>query len=108
MLADRLSLSGGMWDLAANLDLNLVGYFIAGLFVLTWAVALAIWRFGRIEERWSAHLQQPSVAGAMTIARAASPLDVRDLDDVAAAVREAGGRLTAPRRAVWRPCSRRR
>ena len=59
MLADRLSLSGGIWDFATNLDLNLVGYFIVGLFVVTWAVALAVWRFGRIEERWSAHLQQP-------------------------------------------------
>ena len=27
---------------------------IVGLFVATWAVALAVWRFGRIEERWSA------------------------------------------------------
>jgi high-affinity nickel-transport protein len=24
------------------------------VFVLTWAVALAIWRFGRIEQRWDA------------------------------------------------------
>jgi nickel/cobalt transporter (NiCoT) family protein len=59
ILADRLSLTGGIWDFASNLDLNLVGYFIVGLFVVTWAVALAIWHFGRIEERWSAHLQQP-------------------------------------------------
>jgi len=27
-----------------------------GLFVLAWAVALAVWRFGRIEERWSSDL----------------------------------------------------
>ena len=26
---------------------------IVGLFVLTWAVAVAVWRFGRIEERWA-------------------------------------------------------
>jgi high-affinity nickel-transport protein len=25
---------------------------IAGVFVLTWVVALAIWRFGKIEQRW--------------------------------------------------------
>ena len=29
---------------------------IVGMFVATWAVALSVWRFGRIEERWSAHL----------------------------------------------------
>jgi len=26
------------------------------MFVGTWAVALLVWRFGRIEERWSTHL----------------------------------------------------
>jgi high-affinity nickel-transport protein len=24
-----------------------------GLFVVTWLVALAVWRFGRIEQRWT-------------------------------------------------------
>src|SRR5690349_4099107 len=47
VLADRLRLHGGVWDFATNLDLNLVGYFIVGLFVVTWAVALAVWRYGR-------------------------------------------------------------
>ncbi len=35
-------------------DLSMVGFAIVGLFVATWAIALAVWRFGRIEERWSA------------------------------------------------------
>ena len=56
VLAEKLSLSGGMWDVVAAVDLNYVGYAIAALFVMTWAVALAVWRFGRIEERWSARL----------------------------------------------------
>jgi high-affinity nickel-transport protein len=59
VLADKLSLSGGVWDLVANLDLNLVGYAIVGLFVATWAIALAVWRFGHIEERWSVGLRRP-------------------------------------------------
>ena len=29
---------------------------IVGLFVVAWLVALAVWRFGRIEERWGADL----------------------------------------------------
>src|SRR5215208_2303344 len=56
VLAERLSLSGGVWDVVAAVDLNYVGYAIAALFVVTWAVAVAVWRFGRIEERWTAHL----------------------------------------------------
>jgi high-affinity nickel-transport protein len=59
ILAEKLSLTGGIWDFASNLDLNLVGYFIVGLFVVTWVLALAIWRFARIEERWTTHLQEP-------------------------------------------------
>jgi high-affinity nickel-transport protein len=64
VLADRLSLHGGVWDFASGLDLNLVGYFIVGLFVATWAIALAVWRFGRIEERWTAHLEQSGSGAA--------------------------------------------
>jgi high-affinity nickel-transport protein len=56
VLAEKRSLSGQPWDFVSALDLNLVGYAIAVLFVLTWAVALAVWRFGRIEERWSVGL----------------------------------------------------
>ena len=38
-----------------------VGFVIVGLFVATWALALAVWRYGRIEERWGAalHEQRP-------------------------------------------------
>jgi nickel/cobalt transporter (NiCoT) family protein len=57
VFTDKLSLTGGVWDFFANLDLNHVGYVIAGLFVLTWAVALSIWHFGRIEEKWTAKLR---------------------------------------------------
>ena len=42
-----------------TLDLNLVGYMVVGLFVLTWALALAVWRFGRIEQRWGAGIRRP-------------------------------------------------
>jgi nickel/cobalt transporter (NiCoT) family protein len=57
VLADKLSLSGGLWDLVAKLDLNLVGYAIVGMFVVTWAIALSVWHFGRIEERWSSRVR---------------------------------------------------
>jgi high-affinity nickel-transport protein len=54
VLADRLGLSGQPWDTLAGLDLNYVGYAIVALFVITWLIAVAVWRLGRIEERWSA------------------------------------------------------
>jgi high-affinity nickel-transport protein len=51
--AEKLSLNGRFWDWVSGIDLNAVGYIVAGLFVATWAIALAIWRFARIEERWA-------------------------------------------------------
>jgi len=53
VLAERLSLTGGVWNMVDRLDLNTVGFVIVRLFAVTWAGAVAIWRFGRIEERWS-------------------------------------------------------
>jgi high-affinity nickel-transport protein len=56
VFTDRLRLNGGVWDFFTNLDLNYVGYVIVGLFAMTWAVAFAIWRLGRVEEKWTAGL----------------------------------------------------
>ncbi len=56
ILTDRFSIDSGPLAAVGNLDLNYVGYLIVGLFVLAWVVALAVWRFARIEDRWTAHL----------------------------------------------------
>ena len=56
ILSEKLSIHAGPLAWIGALDLNYVGFAIIGLFVLTWVVALAVWRFGRIEERWTADL----------------------------------------------------
>ena len=56
VLADKLTLTGQPWDFVSGLDLNYVGYAIVAVFALTWIAALAVWRFGRIEEKWAAGL----------------------------------------------------
>jgi high-affinity nickel-transport protein len=53
LVVDRLGVESGPLVWVASLDLGYVGFGIVGLFVLTWALALAVWRFGRIEERWT-------------------------------------------------------
>jgi nickel/cobalt transporter (NiCoT) family protein len=50
----ELGLRGAPWSWLSGVDLNTIGYMMVALFVLTWAVALTVWRFGRIEDRWSA------------------------------------------------------
>jgi high-affinity nickel-transport protein len=57
LVASQLELSGSFWGWLERIDLNALGFVIVGLFVLTWAVALSVWRFGRIEERFSARLE---------------------------------------------------
>jgi len=52
VLATQLELSGGFWDYASGFDLNRAGFLIVGIFVGIWVLALGIWRFGRVEERW--------------------------------------------------------
>jgi high-affinity nickel-transport protein len=41
----------------STLDLNMLGFLIVGLFVVTWLVAVLVWRYGRIEEKWAAALR---------------------------------------------------
>jgi len=52
VIAKQLNLTGGFWNYAASFNLNSAGYIIVALFALVWIVALALWRFGKIEERW--------------------------------------------------------
>ena len=54
ILQNQLGLTGGFWAWIATLDLNKLGFAIVGMFVLVWLLALAVWRFGHIERRWSA------------------------------------------------------
>lgn len=57
LLADKADLHGAFWDWISSLDLNTVGFVIVGLFFATWAAALAVWKLGRIEEKWTAVLR---------------------------------------------------
>ncbi len=52
--ADQLDITTGPLAAVASLDLNLVGYAIVAMFVLTWVIALSVWQFAHIEEKWSA------------------------------------------------------
>ena len=57
LLASQLNLSGSFWNWFENIDINILGFVIVAMFVLTWAIALSVWHYGRIEERWSASIE---------------------------------------------------
>ena len=54
LIGSEYNLSGGFWAFMGNLDINKAGLVIVAIFVLTWIAALAIWRFGKIEQKWDA------------------------------------------------------
>ncbi|MFJ1702521.1 HoxN/HupN/NixA family nickel/cobalt transporter [Kitasatospora sp. NPDC088346] len=60
LLGEKLEITSGPVGWIAELDLNLVGYAIVGLFVLTWIGAVAYWKFGRVEQKWSAAVREPA------------------------------------------------
>jgi high-affinity nickel permease len=51
------SQNSGFWGFMFNFNINTAGFVIVGMFIVTWAAAMAIWRFAHIEEKWSARLQ---------------------------------------------------
>ena len=64
LLASELHLHGGFWADVAGFNINTAGFVIVGVFVATWLFALAIWRLGRIEQRWqpASSAPEPPVA----------------------------------------------
>jgi high-affinity nickel-transport protein len=57
VLADQARIESGPLATIAAIPLDYAGYGIVLLFVVGWLVALAVWRFGRIEEKWNTGLR---------------------------------------------------
>jgi high-affinity nickel-transport protein len=56
IIAAHLGARGPIWSSLEHININTIGFIIVAMFAATWLVALAVWRFARIEERWGAHL----------------------------------------------------
>jgi nickel/cobalt transporter (NiCoT) family protein len=54
LIGQEYNLAGGFWSFMGNFNINTAGFVIVGVFVLTWIVALSVWRFGHIEQKWDA------------------------------------------------------
>jgi nickel/cobalt transporter (NiCoT) family protein len=57
LLPTELHLHGRFWSDMAGFNINTAGFIIVGMFILTWVGALAVWRIGNVEEKWSAKLR---------------------------------------------------
>jgi high-affinity nickel-transport protein len=56
VLTGQAGIDSGPLAAIASIPRDYAGYAIVGLFILAWLLALTVWRFARIEEKWSAHL----------------------------------------------------
>jgi nickel/cobalt transporter (NiCoT) family protein len=53
VLTFRLGLTNGFWSYLQNINFEIIGYLLVGIFVLTWMLSYGVWKFFRIEQRWS-------------------------------------------------------
>jgi High-affinity nickel-transport protein len=56
--------SHGWWGFLSGVNLNTAGFVIVAMFIVTWLAAMLIWRYGHIEEKWTARLR-PGTPGGM-------------------------------------------
>ena len=51
LVPSELHLHGSFWQSTESFNINTAGFIIVGMFIAFWAIALIIWRFGKIESR---------------------------------------------------------
>jgi high-affinity nickel-transport protein len=54
LIGQEYRLGGRFWTFMGDFNINKAGFVVVGVFVVTWAVALAVWHFGKIEKKWEA------------------------------------------------------
>jgi high-affinity nickel-transport protein len=81
VFARQLNLSGGFWNYALAFNLNSAGYFIVGAFVVVWTIALLLWKYGKIEERWHDKAHAAQLARGEVSNHTAAGIDLGPIKD---------------------------
>lgn len=50
LIANELNLTGAFWDWMGGLDFETIGFGIIVIFLLSWLVSAAIWKYRRFDE----------------------------------------------------------
>ncbi len=66
LVSTEAHLHGGFWDWTANFNINRAGFIIAGAFVVVWLLAVSVWRWGRVEDRWERAAVRAAASRAAT------------------------------------------
>ena len=52
VMVRMLDLKGSFFGFVDGLDFGALGYIIVGIFLFAWAISVALWKFGRLENRY--------------------------------------------------------
>jgi high-affinity nickel-transport protein len=69
VLISILDLHGRSFNFIAGLDFGVSGYLIVAVFLLAWGLSVAVWKYGRFEQRFpqsTAHEHTHEHGGGMT------------------------------------------
>lgn len=53
ILIDKLHVHGSISNFISGIEFDYLGYILVALFLITWIVSTLVWKFGKIEQRWS-------------------------------------------------------
>lgn len=53
IMEDKLHLKGTFWNIIQSIQFDYLGYILVALFLITWLISTLIWKFGKVEQRWS-------------------------------------------------------
>ena len=81
VISNQLNLNGGFWEYCKAFNLNSAGYFIVGAFVVVWSVALLLWKYGKIEDRWHNTAHAAQMARGESTNHAAAGIDLGPITD---------------------------
>jgi high-affinity nickel-transport protein len=81
VISNQLNLNGGFWEYCKNFNLNSAGYFIVGAFVVVWSIALLLWKYGKVEERWHNTAHAAQMARGENTNHAAAGIDLGPITD---------------------------
>jgi high-affinity nickel-transport protein len=81
VIAQQLNFTGGFWNYALAFNINKAGFIIVLMFVAVWVTALAIWRYGKIENRWHDHAHKAQQSRGESENHAAAGIEPGPISD---------------------------
>jgi nickel/cobalt transporter (NiCoT) family protein len=58
VLSKKLELKGAFFNFLRNLNFEMLGYVIVGMFLVAWGGSVLLWKVRHIEERWGSNISE--------------------------------------------------